>query len=348
LGGESKDALWEGSNMTSLGRIALAIVTLLALTPFAARAQATKPLEVIVFPGGSNWPIWVAQEKGFFEKNGVAVHLTPTPSANFQLGNTIEGKFDIAMTAIDNPIAYDEGQGEAQTNAKPDLVAVMGSDNGFLHLVSVPEIADIKDLRGKTLSVDARTTGYAFVLLKLMEKAGLKDGRDYSLAMAGGGLQRFEALMKKEQSATLLFTPFELIAEAKGYHDLRSAIAVFGHYQGLVAAVQRSWAKAHESELVGYIRGYVAGLDWLYVPANKDEAIAILRKNINTMTPELAEQTYGVLLAPKGGLFKQAKLDVAGIKTVLALRSQYGQPKKTLTEPAKYYDLSYYKRAMAK
>jgi len=276
------------------------------------------------------------------------VHLTPTPSANFQLGNTIDGKFDIAMTAIDNPIAYDEDQGEAKTTAKPDLVAVMGSDNGFLHLVSVPEIADIKDLRGKTLSVDARTTGYAFVLLKLMEKAGMKDGRDYALAMAGGGLQRFDALMKQEQSATLLFTPFELIAEAKGYHDLRSAIAVFGHYQGLVAAVQRPWAKAHEAELVGYIRGYVAGLDWLYKPENKDEAIAILRKNINTMTPELAEQTYGILLAPKGGLFRQAKLDIAGIKTVLALRSQYGEPKKHLTNPAKYYDLSYYKKAMAK
>jgi len=119
-------------------------------------------------------------------------------------------------------------------------------------------------------------------------------------------------------------------------------------HQGLVAAVQRPWATAHESEIVGYIRGYAAGLDWLYVPANKDEAIAILRKNIATMTPELAEQTYAVLLAPKGGLFKQAKLDVAGIKTVLALRSQYGQPKKTLTNPAKYYDLGYYKKAMAK
>ena len=329
-------------------RIAWAIIVMAALAPNGAQAQAAKPLEVIVFPGGSNWPIWAAQEKGLFEKNGVAVHLTPTPSANFQLSNTIEGKFDIAMTAIDNPIAYDEGQGEAQTSAKAELIAVMGSDNGFLHLVSVPEIADIKDLRGKTLSVDARTTGYAFVLLKLMEKAGMKDGRDYTLAMAGGGLQRFEALMKKEQSATLLFTPFELIAESKGYHDLRSAISVLGHYQGLVAAVQRSWAKAHERELVGYIRGYVAGLDWLYRPANKDEAIAILRKNINTMTPELAERTYGVLLAPKGGLFKEAKLDIAGIKTVLALRSQYGEPKKSLTNPAKYYDLSYYKKAMAK
>lgn len=324
------------------------IAALLALAPLPSHAQTTKPLEVIVFPGGSNWPIWVAQEKGLFERNGVAVHLTPTPSANFQLSNTIDGKFDIAMTAIDNPIAYDEGQGEAKTEQKADLIAVMGSDNGFLHLVSVPEVADIKDLRGKSLSVDARTTGYAFVLLKLMEKAGLKDGRDYTLVSAGGGLQRFEALMKKEQSATLLFTPFELIAEAKGYRDLRSAIAVFGHYQGLVAAVQRSWAKAHEAELVGYIRGYAAGVDWLYQPANKDEAIAILRKNITTMTPELAEQTYGVLLAPKGGLFKKAALDVAGIKTVLALRSQYGEPKKKLTNPAKYYDLSYYKKAMAK
>ena len=334
--------------MKNMKRIAWAVIVMAALAPSGAQAQAqaTKPLEVIVFPGGSNWPIWAAQEKGFFEKNGVAVHLTPTPSANFQLSNTIEGKFDIAMTAIDNPIAYDEGQGEAQTTAKAELVAVMGSDNGFLHLVSVPEIADIKDLRGKTLSVDARTTGYAFVLLKLMEKAGLKDGRDYTLAMAGGGLQRFEALMKKEQSATLLFTPFELVAESKGYHDLRPAISVLGHYQGLVAAVQRSWAKAHERELVGYIRGYIAGLDWLYRPANKDEAIAILRKNINTMTPELAERTYGVLLAAKGGLFKEAKLDIAGIKTVLALRSQYGEPKKSLTNPAKYYDLSYYKKAM--
>ena len=332
--------------MTLKARVALVVAAILA--PVAGQAQTAKPLEVIVFPGGSNWPIWAAQEKGFFEKNGVRVHLTPTPSANYQLGNTIDGKFDLAMTAIDNPIAYDEGQGEAKTTAKADLVAIMGSDNGFLHLVSVPEVADIKDLRGKTLSVDARTTGYAFVLLKLMEKAGLKDGRDYTLVSAGGGLQRFEALMKKEQSATLLFTPFELIAEAKGYHDLRSAVAVFGHYQGLVAAVQRPWAKAHEAELVGYIRGYVAGVDWLYRPANKDEAIAILRKNINTMTPELAEKTYGVLLAPKGGLFKTGALDVAGIKTVLALRSQYGEPKKALTNPAKYYDLTYYKKAMAK
>ena len=333
--------------MRKLSWIGLALVAAMALLPLAARAQAPKTLEVIVFPGGSNWPIWVAQEKGFFAKNGVAVHLTPTPGSAYQLSNTIDGKFDIAMTAIDNAIAYDEGAGEAPTTKKAELVAVMGSDNGFLHVVTVPEVRSYQELKGKTLSVDALTTGYAFVLQKMLQKGGLKSS-DYSLVRAGGGLQRFEALMKKEHAGTLLFTPFELIAMEKGYHDLGAAIDLFGHYQGLVAAVQRSWAKAHRKELVGYIRGYVAGVDWLYDPKNKAEAIALLRKNITTMSPEIAENTYRVMFDPKHGLLKKARIDMAGVKTVLALRSEYGEPKKKLTDPGRYVDLSYYKQAVGK
>jgi len=52
-----------------------------------------------VFPGGFNWPIWIAQEKGLFAKNGIEARLTPTVSSVFQLTNLIDGKFDIAMTA---------------------------------------------------------------------------------------------------------------------------------------------------------------------------------------------------------------------------------------------------------
>jgi len=327
-----------------LGRALAAAVLLL---PAAALAQAPKPLEVIVFPGGSNWPIWVAQEKGYFASSGVEVHLTPTPGSVYQLSNTIDGKFDIAMTAIDNLIAYDEGQGEATTTKKAELVAVMGSDNGFLHVISVPEVKSYQELKGKTLSVDALTTGFAFVLQKMLQKGGLKPS-DYTLVRAGGGLQRFEALMKKEHAATLLFTPFDLIAEEKGFHDLGASIELFGHYQGLVAGVQRSWGKEHRRELVGYIRGYVAGLDWLSDPRNKTEAIALLRKNITTMTPEIAEGTYRVMVDPKHGLLHKGRIDMAGVKTVLALRSEYGEPKKKLTDPNRYIDLSYYKQAIAK
>src|SRR5438105_2616489 len=119
-----------------------------------------KTVNLIVFPGGFNWPIWVAQEKGLFATNKVAVKITPTPNSVFQLTNLIDGKFDIAMTAIDNLVAYDEGQGEAPVSTQPDLIAFMGGDSGFLSLVTVPEVKTYADLKGKELSVDARTTGY--------------------------------------------------------------------------------------------------------------------------------------------------------------------------------------------
>ena len=90
-----------------------AFLALAIFSPLLAFA-ADGPLKVIVFPGGFNWPIWVAQEKGFFKDNGVAVELTPTPSSVFQLVGLIEGKFDIAITAIDNLIAYRDARARSR------------------------------------------------------------------------------------------------------------------------------------------------------------------------------------------------------------------------------------------
>src|SRR5229473_7792501 len=104
----------------AIGALSLLALAALAGAPERAAAQNLEPVSVIVFPGGFNWPIWVAQEKGYFAKGGIEVKLTPTPNSVFQLTNLIEGKFDIAMTAIDNLIAYQEGQGEAPVSGTPD------------------------------------------------------------------------------------------------------------------------------------------------------------------------------------------------------------------------------------
>jgi ABC-type nitrate/sulfonate/bicarbonate transport system substrate-binding protein len=326
--------------------ICLALSLLFCSPAPAARAEATT-LEVIVFAGGFNWPIWAAEQQGYFAQRGIAVHLTPTPGSEFQLKNLIEGKFDIGMTAIDNVIAYQEGQGEAQVSVAPDLFAFMGGDNGFLRLVAVPEVKSYADLRGKELTVDARTTGYAFVLEKMLEKGGLRSS-DYQLVKAGGVLARFDDLMQKRHAATLLLSPFDVPAEAKGFTLLGSAIDVFGHYQGLVGAARRDWAKTRQRELVGYIGGYVQGLGWLYEPKNKEPAVALLREKLPNMSPELAAKAYDILLDPKDGFTRKAEIDMVGVRTVLALRSEYGEPKKTLSDPAKYVDLSYYKEALAR
>ncbi len=320
------------------------LIALLIASCAIAQPAPPKTVNLIVFPGGFNWPVWVAQEKGLFAKNGIEVRVTPTVSSVFQLTNLIDGKFDIAMTAIDNLIAYREGQGEEPVLGR-DLQAVMGGDTGFLRLVTVPEVSSYAQLRGKTLSVDARTTGYAFVLIEMLERAGLKES-DYQLERAGGVLQRFQALMEKKHAGTLLLSPFEVQAEAKGYHRLGNATDVLGRYQGLVAGARKSWADAHRAEVIAYIRAFSDAVEWLYDPANKDEALSILLKNLPNLGQGGAQTAYGILLSPKDGFQRKARIDMEGVKTVLALRSKFGQPRKALSDPSPYYDASFYEAAI--
>ncbi|TMH40153.1 MAG: ABC transporter substrate-binding protein [Betaproteobacteria bacterium] len=329
--------------MLRLTTVALIAVLLVSCT--SAPPAPPRPVNLIVFPGGFNWPVWVAQEKGLFAKNGIDVRITPTPSSVFQLTNLIDGKFDIAMTAIDNLIAYREGQGEVPKPG-PDLFAFMGGDNGFLRLVTVPEVKSFADLRGKTLSVDALTTGYAFVLLEILERNGLRKDRDYTTATAGGVLQRFQALMEKKHAGTLLLSPFEVQAEARGFNRLANATDVLGRYQGLVGGARKAWAEQNRDAVVGYIRAFSDAVDWLYEPGNKDEAIAIFLKNLPNANPQAAQTAYKVLLSPTDGFQKKAKIDMEGVKTVLALRSKYGQPRKSLSDPSPYYDPSFYDAAI--
>jgi ABC-type nitrate/sulfonate/bicarbonate transport system substrate-binding protein len=110
----------------------------------------------------------------------------------------------------------------------------------------------------------------------------------------------------------------------------------------------RAWARDHEVALVGFLRAYKAAVDWLYDRANRDVAEALLVANIRDMTPALARQSYDLLLADKGGLTRDLAIDPAGLRTVLELRSKYGVPQKTLTDPMKYVDVSYQEKALGK
>jgi ABC-type nitrate/sulfonate/bicarbonate transport system substrate-binding protein len=324
------------------------VALLIAIASSAAvlvNAQAPAEVTVNVFPGGFNWPSFVAREKGFFERNGIKVTLQETPNSVAQMTGLSEGKFDIAITAVDNIVAYVEGQGEAPIGPQPELFAFMGSDSGFLSLVAAPEIKGFADLKGKAFSVDALTTGYAFVLFDMLRRNGLPE-QSYRIETVGGMTQRWEALRDRKQDATLLSTPFNILAREQKFNQLAQAVKVIGPYQGNVAATRRSWARANRSKVIAFIRGYAQAIDWLYDKGNHDEAIRILLKNLPQMTPELAQQSYDELLDSHAGFFRKGRVNLAGLRTVLALRSRYAEPKKSLADPMKYYDPSYHDAAM--
>jgi ABC-type nitrate/sulfonate/bicarbonate transport system substrate-binding protein len=314
-----------------------------------AAAQTPAPpatLRVIAFDGGWNLPVWAAQRQGLFEANGVTVELAYTPTSVYLVTALLDGKFDIALGLIDNVVAYQEGQGEAKIAADPDLFAFLGSDGGFASLVAAPELASFADLKGKSVSVDAMTTGFAFVVRELLARNGLAE-TDVTYVRAGSTANRYRDLIAGKHAATLLRTPFDLLARQHGFHPLATAQAL-GAYQGTVGIARRSWAAGHEQELIGFLRAYRAGVDWLYERANRDVVEAMLVAHIRDMTPALAKQSYDLLLADQGGITRDIALDTDGIRTVLQLRSRYGMPRKVLTDPAPYIDRSYYDRAFGK
>ena len=317
----------------------LAAVALASAPTWAAK------LELIVFPGGFNWPLWIAQDKGFFTDNGLEVKITPTPGSVFQIQNLMAGKFDIAFSNYDNVVGYMEGQGEAPLPEPPDLFVFMAVQYGAVRLVANPEIKTIAELKGKSVAVDAATTGYAFVLYKMLQQAGVNEG-EYTVDKVGSTSQRAEALMQNKTSATILTTPLEILPESKGYRRLANATEAVGPYQAVSGVARRSWAKEHKAELVGFIKAYVRALDWIARPENKAEAIAIYRKQIPAASEASAAKALEVLVESGEGFAKRAKLDPAAMATVLKLRSEFGKPQKTLTDVNKYVDESYYLEAM--
>ena len=70
--------------------------------------QDNSGLSVISFPGTGNLTHFAATENGYYSDEGLAVELTPTPNSVYQITNTVAGEFNIASTAIDNIVAYQE------------------------------------------------------------------------------------------------------------------------------------------------------------------------------------------------------------------------------------------------
>ena len=74
--------------------------------------------------------------------------------------------------------------------------------------------------------------------------------------------------------------------------------------------------------------------------------VAIYRKELPQASEEAAQKAWDALTGEREGLQRDGRLDRAGIETVLALRSEYGVPRKALGPPEKYFDESYLEKAL--
>lgn len=303
-------------------------------------------LIINVFPGAINLPLWVGAGHGFFAARDIETELVMTPNSVEQLTGLAAGKFDIAMTAIDNIIAYREKQGEVSAEGDTEFFAFMGSDDAFLRLVVQPDIQSFEDLRGKILTVDALTTGFAFVLRRMLALNGINEETEIDWMSTGGVLQRWQAMMERpEQKGTLQVTPFEVLGASKGHHILARASDILDSYQGLVGGARIAWARQNAETLAGFIAAYLEAVAWCYAPENREESLDLITANMPQMSREVANAACEVFLDPQTGFQRDGSFDIPGIQTVLDLRREYGPAPDDLHGPEHYIDTTYLEMA---
>jgi ABC-type nitrate/sulfonate/bicarbonate transport system substrate-binding protein len=334
----------------SARRTMLARALTLAVAPLGAgmagAAVPLQPIEVIVFAGANAMPSYVAQDKGFFAREGLAVNITATPNSGFQISSLVAGKFHIASTAIDNLIAYQEGQGTAKLDREPDMVAFMGISSAELSLFALPEIRTIADLKGRDLALDSLSTGYAFVLRYMLEKGGLGP-TDFRFVAVGNSRARLQSLRDGKFAAALITEPFTGVARQEGFTLLGEGVSALGGYQANVRIVNRAWARDNPKAMVGYIRALRSAIDWIYDPANRDEAARILAGRVKVSEAAALGSVDAMTRGPSA-LQRSGEMDMQGLRNVIMLRERYGVPQKKMGPPSKYYDSTWYEQARAR
>jgi ABC-type nitrate/sulfonate/bicarbonate transport system substrate-binding protein len=302
---------------------------------------------VISFGGGFNLPLWAAGSLGIFERHGIAPSLEFTADSRQVFTGLMEFSYHVAITAFDNIVAHQEGHADPVSPESPDFFAFMGSDDGFLSLVGAPGIESVAQLAGCTISVDDPANGFSMVLLEILARHGL--GHDaVRLERAGGTDRRYEALCEGHHAATMLRTPFDLLALRHGCQRLAVVRVALGPYMGIVGAARRSWAQCHHPMLAAFIRSYRDAVGWLKQPAHRMQAETLLRSHVPHMDEDQARFACDAMLHPTEGFFDDVQLDPQGMLAVTRLRARHAGRGGIETSPARHIDERYWRTAMTK
>ena len=310
------------------------------LFPASALAQEAAPLRIDTFPNATNLALFIGEANGVFAKRGLKLAVEFTQNSEDQRNKLADGRTDLAYSAIDNAIAMVELAGR-------DVVIVTGGDTSMMELLVRPEITGLNDMRGRILAVDRANTAYALQAKKILKNAGLLPGRDYEIKELG--VARAAAMMTGEGGvvAGMLNPPSSFAAKDKGLRSFGRAIDLLGPYQGGGFFAQRSWASAHAAVLERFIAAYIQATRMALDPANRAQAIDLLAARLK-QPAALAARTYDeALVVPRFGLAPDARLDLEGLRAVLALRAELeGQWGGVAPAPERYYDTGYYERAL--
>jgi ABC-type nitrate/sulfonate/bicarbonate transport system substrate-binding protein len=191
----------------------LMVAALLLASSAAAPAQTLQKITVN-FPtrSGASWPLFLAKEGGYYQKHGLDVDLVFSGHPG-GIAMVVSGEAQMSSYNLESVM-------QASVRDAPFTVVGSSVNRAFFVLMSRPDIASVKDLKGKKLAVSQigdPPYNYASAYLK---KFGLS-ARDVEWVAVGTDANgRAAALASGRADATLLTPPAYFKLEEAGFKSL--------------------------------------------------------------------------------------------------------------------------------
>jgi len=258
-------------------------ICILTLTGCGGKPVQKEPIRIAVnvWPGQAH--VYLAQEKGLFEKNNVEVELilkeSITESSQLFTNGEVDGCFGVFADII-------------MINAKgiPAKVVYITDycDAGDV-IIGKPDIQSLAGLVGKTVSFEGINTFSHIFVLSALEKAGVHESDVRFENIKASDV--LAALEENRIDAGHTWDPTKSQLLEKGYKILAKA----GDYPGIITDILVFTPKViteRPDEIRAIVKSLFEALD--YLKSHRDEAVKIMADKMGMSEEEMAAGIEGV------------------------------------------------------
>ena len=231
----------------------------------------------------SNTPIWVADQRGFFKKNGLNAEVIAISASTIVIQALLTGEVDFIIAPSATLVT--------SKLAGADTVMVSTNLPWFIdHIVSTSDISSVEQLRGKIGGVNRLGTTSDMTLRLAMRRLGVDPEKDAKIIATGENPQRLAALARNLTQFTLLGEPLVREAEKMGFRDLFDIGTLKIQYHVNAVVTREKTVRERRPFVQKVVRAFSEALH--YIKTNKEDTKALIGKNLKTNDPEGLERAY--------------------------------------------------------
>ena len=250
-------------------------------------ADQTSSLEKAIIavpsPALSMLPVFFAQDRGLFKKEGIEPVLVMM-SGRLQAIALGTGEIDYAASV--ETILRSTMQG------MPFKIIVYTNSKMSVVLVTSPDIKTVADLRGKAVGVTSLGGGLEYALREILIQQGKLNPDREVRAVSLGMPEQMAGLAAGSLHGAMLVPPYDGIMARKGYRRLVSAVDLLEYPQGGIATTDKK-LKEKPAQVKRIIRAMLQSLNEIRSERERTVSYIATRWKIDQ---ELAAQSYDTMV----------------------------------------------------